>query len=701
MNSLFLIVLNMSLTGAFVISAICLIRLPLKRLPKIISYCLWAVAGFRLVVPVTIESALSLIPFRAGPALQGLTTAGDGLRPSSPSENTMHDIYQNITGIFPSTERLPSDVYQNTPHTEAVGISESLVAHATNLANLNWIDLGTFIWLVGFSAMMANCLLSYIIIKRKMRGATNISGRVYESKNTKSPFVFGMIKPAIFLPVGLTQSEHDYVLLHEMTHIRRHDHIIKFFAYFVLSLHWFNPLAWLAFLLMSADMEMSCDESVIKELGQDARADYSRSLLSFAGENRYSFASPLAFGEGGLKERVKNLLNFKKSSRVAVICAVILVAVTGLGLMTNRSSTDKIPENDTVDYFSNTQENNTRDYVPNVENDNETAHNMACIPDSAISHTIETNRVAPLDTSRFDRWNPFETNEAWVDREGPFYIQNALMHLDPSLPEGEAFRLVLDSLEATPLPEGWHLIWSELGGSQHFRFIDFDTHSIMLQPYSIAFDVVVIDTMWSLEGELVLLDKAKMVLENFDELLAVSIRAQMIYRENGETFYKVAQLTRERVPKLGEDRWCDGNRVPHFVPFYAGVVPDFKSIYFEWRPAGFETDEVMDIIYTLSFENLGLEISYALLPLPWPHYGTHIYSFSIGLSWPQGVEGYHAITDEVMAELAEITSHLFDVFDELLQVTYFFDVPLEEGGIRSYPNRPVFRHWVAVRRHGS
>jgi len=161
---------------------------------------------------------------------------------------------------------------------------------------------------------------------------------IYEADNIKSPFVLGLISPKIFLPVGLSEHERRYILLHEQTHIRRYDHILKFVAYFILCLHWFNPLAWLAFWLMGADMEMSCDERVIKELGNDISADYSMSLIRIATGMRITNGSPLAFSEGGIKERVKRVMNFKKPSRMVIILSVVLVALLSVGFAINRTN---------------------------------------------------------------------------------------------------------------------------------------------------------------------------------------------------------------------------------------------------------------------------------------------------------------------------------------------------------------------------
>lgn len=321
MDKLFLTILNMSLTGAFVIAAICLARLPLKKAPKIISYCLWAVAGFRLAFPFSIESIFSLIPFKAQ---------------TIPPDIAMQPVPRIDSGI-PFVNNAVSSI-----------LPAAMPSASVNPLQI-WTTIGAFVWFVVAAAMVIYGVVSFVILKRKMREAAHIETNIYEAENIKSPFVLGAFKPGIYLPIGLSEKEKSYIILHEQTHIRRRDHIVKFAAYFILCLHWFNPLVWVAFLLMGVDMEMSCDERVLKEMGGETKKDYSLSLLSLATERRIIGGSPLAFGEGGIKERIKNVLNFKKTSRVIIIAAVAFVAVLSIGFVADRVS-DAINMDDWDEY---------------------------------------------------------------------------------------------------------------------------------------------------------------------------------------------------------------------------------------------------------------------------------------------------------------------------------------------------------------
>ncbi|MDR1549135.1 MAG: DUF4825 domain-containing protein [Hungatella sp.] len=314
MERIFMSVLNMSLTASFVIATIILARLPLKKAPKIFSYALWAVAGFRLVFPFTLEGVFSLLPFNSTPIPQGIA---------------MQAVPRIDSGIT---------VIDNA-------VSAALPA-ATPVTSINplqiWIFIGTCIWLFGIAVMLSYSFVSIVVLKHRLRGAMLIEGNLYEADNLKTPFVIGLFKPKIYIPEGLTDEEYRYIVLHERTHIRRHDHAVKMFAYLVLCLHWFNPLVWAAFVLMGADMEMSCDECVIRKLGGEIKNAYSLSLVRVAAGRKILNGNPLAFGEGGMKGRIMNVLNFKKPSRMIITFAIVLVTVLTAGFAVNRTTNGSI-----------------------------------------------------------------------------------------------------------------------------------------------------------------------------------------------------------------------------------------------------------------------------------------------------------------------------------------------------------------------
>ena len=203
--------------------------------------------------------------------------------------------------------------------------------------------------------MLFYSLISILILKRQLNSAQCIENNIFEVKNLKTPFVFGLVRPKIYLPVTLYQEERSYILLHEHTHIHRKDNIIKILAFLILSIHWFNPLAWIAFMLMSTDMELSCDESVLRKMNQDMKKPYANSLLSLATGRHVLNGCPIAFGEGNVKGRVKNVLNYRKPTFWIMILAVLAVVVVSIGLLANPKDQDPFNKSEklTAYEFSN------------------------------------------------------------------------------------------------------------------------------------------------------------------------------------------------------------------------------------------------------------------------------------------------------------------------------------------------------------
>lgn len=321
MDKVFLTVLNMTFTASFVIAAIIIARLFLRKTPKIISYILWIAAGFRLAFPFSIESVLSLIPFKAQPIPQDI------------AEQALPRIE---TGIY-AIDNAVSSILPTVSQTNSASYLQIL------------ITTGSIIWIAGVAVMLMHSIVSSVMLKLRLRGAVLIEDNIYEA-TIKTPFVMGFFKPKIYIPLNLPDNEKEYIILHEHIHIKRRDNIIKILAYFILSIHWFNPLVWAAFMLMSTDMEMSCDERVLKETGGKIKKAYSMSILSLAAERQTINIYPLAFGEGDTKRRIKNVLSYKKYSKLKIALTIILAAVLTTGLMLNNNiSADDSQEKNNFD----------------------------------------------------------------------------------------------------------------------------------------------------------------------------------------------------------------------------------------------------------------------------------------------------------------------------------------------------------------
>ena len=309
MGELFLTVLNMSLTASYVILFVIIIRLLIKKAPKFISYALWGVVAFRLIFPFSFESIFSLLPHNTN--VVPIT----------------HDIiYQQSPRINSGIEVIDSIVSESLP--------PSTIGASVNPIQI-YMEIGGYIWVFGIVALLIYSVVSVLKLERQLKSAQLIEKNIYEAENLKTPFVLGLARPKIYLPVGLNDEERSYILLHEQTHIHRKDHIIKILAFLVLSIHWFNPLVWISFMLMSTDMELSCDERVLKEINKDIKKPYANSLLSLATGKLFLNGSPLAFGEGNVKGRIKNVLNYKRPRFWVIALSVIIVTAVGIGLMAN------------------------------------------------------------------------------------------------------------------------------------------------------------------------------------------------------------------------------------------------------------------------------------------------------------------------------------------------------------------------------
>ena len=202
------------------------------------------------------------------------------------------------------------------------------------------IPIAATIWVIGIALMLLYACISYFRLRKRIKTAIPLRNNIYQSENVVSPFVLGFLYPRIYLPFQMTDKDMDNAIAHEQTHIKRRDHLIKPFGYILLSLYWFNPLIWVAYILLCRDIELACDEHFIKKLGVKQRADYSQSLLTCSIPHRMVSACPLAFGEVGVKERVKNVLNYKKPAFWLIVIAFISCVIVAVCFLTNPKELD-------------------------------------------------------------------------------------------------------------------------------------------------------------------------------------------------------------------------------------------------------------------------------------------------------------------------------------------------------------------------
>ena len=323
MHRLFPIVCNMSLTASVVILAVLAVRLLLRRAPKVFAYALWAVVLFRLLCPVSVTSAVSLMGALGAPAQERTQR-------TSAVEYVPADIM--IRGTAPAVTQLPQPpLPAETGGAVSDAPADTAPAAVPAMSFNEPVFILTLIWLAGMVLLLAYSLVSLLRLRRRLVGTVRLRDNIYLADHIPSPFVMGLFRPKIYLPSTLTETERGYILRHEQYHLRRRDHLVKFLSFLALCIHWFNPLVWAAFVLSGKDMEMSCDEAVVKALGEKIRADYSASLLSLATGRRIVAGMPLAFGEGDTGSRIRNLLNWKRPRPwVMAVCAVVCVGLIAL-----------------------------------------------------------------------------------------------------------------------------------------------------------------------------------------------------------------------------------------------------------------------------------------------------------------------------------------------------------------------------------
>lgn len=354
MTELFITVVNMSISAVWVILAVLLLRLLLKKAPKWVNVLLWGFVAVRLICPFLFESALSLIPSSQtiNPEIALNPAIIDSGVPII--DNVVNPVI-NSTTITPEPEK-------------ELNVFKLIVPYLA----------GT--WLIGIVVLLIYTVVSYLKLKKKIRTAVLLRDNIYQSEAVVSPFVLGIIKPKIYIPFNMKPEDIEHVISHETAHIKRKDHLWKPLGFLILTFHWFNPLVWLGYVLLCRDIELACDEKVIKELNTDQRADYSEALLSCSVNRRLISACPVAFGEANVKNRVKSVLNYKKPTFWVILVAIILNVVAAICFLTNPLTHKNIIEhNDAIFtdlngvYITLNSIKKTEDYLTfNVEWHNET-----------------------------------------------------------------------------------------------------------------------------------------------------------------------------------------------------------------------------------------------------------------------------------------------------------------------------------------
>ncbi len=418
MSAVFLKLLNMSVTASWLILAILLVRFFLKKAPKWISCILWALAAIRLSLPFSLKSTLSLIP--------NTETIQSNIemitRPALDSE---------ITAIDEAANSVISNSVSPAPLT------------STNTLLIIFSALSV-VWVVGMAVMLLYALISYITLKRSVRASVSVRDNILACDEVKSPFILGFVKPLIYIPSSMESETLRHVITHETSHIKRHDHWWKPFGFLLLSVYWFNPLCWIAYILFCRDIEMACDEKVIGKMDKSDRISYSQALLNCSFPRRKIAARPLAFGEISVKERVKSVLNYRRPAIWIIVVAVIACIVVGVCFLTNPYSSNTIDDKMkvTLDMAitehsrSNYSDGNYSAYAYDVfgvkKHGNETTvyayvfYERYIISGDEIK-TVESSScptVFTVDTSENGDSSVYELTEYWTPKDGSNYTDD-------------------------------------------------------------------------------------------------------------------------------------------------------------------------------------------------------------------------------------------------------------------------------------
>lgn len=324
MEAVFLKLLNMSLTASVLVVAVLLLRMLLKKAPRWSICLLWGLVALRLICPYTPESNLSLIRSSEPITHEILSLeAAPEAETAIPEQGSLGEVSSGPdvrSGALDHAEQVPQQVKPDI------------------------LTIGGYVWLAGTGVMLLYALFSYWRLKRLVSAATRLEGNIRQSEYVTSPFVLGVFRPIIYLPYGIKQPHIDHILAHERTHIRRGDHLIKPLGFTILSVHWFNPLIWVAYILLCRDIEAACDERVIKEMTKEQRQSYSATLLRCSVHRRRITACPVAFGETGVKQRIKGIMSYKKPVLWVVIVALLAVSAIGVCLLTERPEEPSVTE---------------------------------------------------------------------------------------------------------------------------------------------------------------------------------------------------------------------------------------------------------------------------------------------------------------------------------------------------------------------
>ena len=315
MAAVFLKLLNMSITASWMIMAVIILRVVLKNAPKFICCILWGLVAIRLICPISFESVLSLIPSTEVVTKQEISSGNDINYNVSTGINTVDSRVNEYLGEY---------YYKSTTVTSEP-VKEKVSA----------MDIISMVWLIGVVIMALYSIIVYVRIRHKVVASIHIKDNIWICDNIESPFILGIFNPRIYIPSNISEQESKYVIAHEKAHLMRFDYIWKPLGFLILTVYWFNPFIWVAYVLLCRDIELACDERVVQYMNVDDKKEYSRTLLACSVSHKMIAACPVAFGEVAVGRRVKSVLNYKKPAFWVLTMAIIVCGVVAVCFLTN------------------------------------------------------------------------------------------------------------------------------------------------------------------------------------------------------------------------------------------------------------------------------------------------------------------------------------------------------------------------------
>lgn len=367
MEALFLKFVNMSITASWLVLAVLILRFALRKAPRYIHVILWGIVALRLMLPFSIESVLSLIP-SAEPLPQEF--------------------------LYAATPRINSGIPVVNNALNPV-IAETLTPEGLTSANPTqiWSFIFSWLWVIGMGVMALYAAISYWLLRRKVSASIPVGKNLRLCDQIDTPFILGILKPKIYLPSSVDQQTADHVLAHEMAHLQRKDHWWKPLGFALLTVYWFNPILWLAYILLCRDIEMACDEKVVQNLNPSEKKAYSTALLSCSVPRKMIAACPLAFGEVGVKNRIKSVLNYKKPAFWIVVVAVIVCIVVAVCFLTNPKDPGEEATIDSLEIIENITSENGYQILNQNSVDIRISIPKSALPDSIYSEEGQTFAV--------------------------------------------------------------------------------------------------------------------------------------------------------------------------------------------------------------------------------------------------------------------------------------------------------------------